>query len=67
MIIQPINFKTADEKNYREIVGAIKEECSQIDGLVNNAGILGEKKPLEQYSYSVWEMYLKSTSMQAFY
>ena len=33
--IQPINFKTADEKNYREIVGAIKEECSQIDGLVN--------------------------------
>ena len=51
VIIQPINFKTSDEKNYQEIVGAIKEEYSQIDGLVNNAGVLGEKKPLEQYSY----------------
>ena len=39
VIIQPINFKTADEKNYHEIVGAIKEEYSQIDGLVNNAGM----------------------------
>ena len=44
VIIQPIDYKTADEKNYREIVGAIKEEYSHIDGLVNNAGILGEKK-----------------------
>ena len=59
VIIQPINFKTADEKNYQEIVGAIKEEYSRIDGLVNNAGILGEKKPLEQYSYSVWRDVLK--------
>ena len=46
VIIQPINFKNADEKNYQKIVEAIKEEYSQIDGLVNNAGILGEKKPL---------------------
>ena len=54
-----MNFKTADEKKYQEIVGAIKEEYSRIDGLVNNAGILGEKKPLEQYSYSVWRDVLK--------
>ena len=47
--IQPIDFKTADEKNYLEI----------IDGLVNNAGILGEKKSLEQFSYSVWKHVLK--------
>ena len=59
VMIQPINFKNADEKNYQKIVGAIKEEYSQIDGLVNNAGILGEKKPLEQYSYSVWRDVLK--------
>ena len=57
--IQPIDFKTADEKNYLEIIEAIKKDYSQIDGLVNNAGILGEKKSLEQFSYSVWKHVLK--------
>ena len=59
VIIQPIDYKTADEKNFQKIILAIKEEYSQIDGLVNNAGILGEKKSLEQYSYSVWKDVLK--------
>jgi len=59
VIIQPIDYKTADEKNFQKIILAIREEYSQIDGLVNNAGILGEKKSLEQYSYSVWKDVLK--------
>ena len=59
VIIQPIDYRTADEKNFQKIILAIREEYSQIDGLVNNAGILGEKKSLEQYSYSVWKDVLK--------
>ena len=57
MTIQPIDFKTADEKNYHEIVGAIKEEYSQIDGLVNNAGILGEKNLLSNIATRSGKMY----------
>ena len=40
VIIQPINFKTADEKNYQKIVEAIKEEYFQIDGLFGPPGLL---------------------------
>ena len=59
VVIQPINFENSSEKDYEEIVLAIKEEYSIIDGLLNNAGILGEKKALEQYSYESWKNVLK--------
>ena len=59
IIIQPLDFENAKEKNYEEIVQAIKQERPQIDGLLNNAGVLGEKKPLEQYSYSTWKNVIK--------
>ena len=42
------------EKDYIDIVKAIKEEYSEINGLVNNAGILGEKKSIEQFDYKTW-------------
>ena len=59
VLIQPINFENSSEKDYEEIVLAIKEEYSIVDGLLNNAGILGEKKALEQYSYESWKNVLK--------
>ena len=52
--IQPIDFSSVKEKDYIDIVKAIKEEYSEINGLVNNAGILGEKKSIEQFDYKTW-------------
>jgi NAD(P)-dependent dehydrogenase (short-subunit alcohol dehydrogenase family) len=31
------------------------EELGQLDGLLNNAGILGDKTPLENYKIEVWK------------
>jgi NAD(P)-dependent dehydrogenase (short-subunit alcohol dehydrogenase family) len=59
IIIQPVDFEKAEEREFEEIVGAIKEEHSIIDGLLNNAGILGEKKSLEQYNFSTWTSVLQ--------
>ena len=59
VIIQPFNFKDSTEKDYQEIVNAINEEYPALDGLLNNAGVLGEKKPLEQYSYESWKNVLQ--------
>ena len=59
IIIQPMDFEKAEEREFEEIVGAIKEEHSIIDGLLNNAGILGEKKSLEQYNFSTWTSVLQ--------
>jgi len=59
VIIQPLDMEKAEEVDYEEIIRAIGDEYPKIDGLVNNAAILGEKKPLEQYSYISWKNVLK--------
>ena len=58
-IIQPLDLETAEEKDYEKIFRAIRDDYPKIDGLINNAGILGEKKSLEQYSYVSWKNVLK--------
>lgn len=55
IVIQAIDFAASEEKDYINIVEAINEEYPKIDGLVNNAGILGEKKSIEQYNYNTWK------------
>ena len=59
VIIQPLDLETAEEKDYEKIFRAISDDYPKIDGLLNNAGILGEKKSLEQYSYVSWKNVLK--------
>ena len=59
VFIHSIDFEKAEEKDYENIVNAMREKFEKIDGLVNNAGILGEKKALEQYNYSIWQNVLK--------
>ena len=59
VIIHPLDFEIAQESDYEVILQAIKSEFPKIDGLLNNAGILGEKKPLEQFNYSTWSRVLK--------
>ena len=59
VIIQPFNFEGSSEEDYQDIVYAIKEEYPMLDGLLNNAAVLGEKKPLEQYSYESWKNVLQ--------
>ena len=59
VLIQAIDFESAEEKDYENLVKAAKEKFGKIDGLVNNAGILGQKKSLEQYDYKIWKNVLK--------
>ena len=59
VIIQPLDLETAEEKDYEKIFRAIRDDYPKIDGLINNAGILGENKSLEQYSYVSWKNVLK--------
>ena len=54
-LIHSMDFENAEEEQYQQIKDAIKDKFNNLDGLINNAGILGEKKSLEQYNYSVWK------------
>ena len=54
-LIHSMDFENAEEEEYQQIKIGIKDRFERLDGLINNAGILGEKKSLEQYNYSVWK------------
>ena len=65
-LIHPMDFEDAEEEQYLKIKKAIKDRFENLDGLINNAGILGEKKPLEQYQYSIWKKVLNVNLDSAF-
>ena len=57
-LIHPMDFESAQEEEYLKVKEAILDKFDKLDGLINNAGVLGEKKPLEQYQYSIWKLSL---------
>ena len=65
-LIHPMNFESAQEEEYLGVKEAIQDKFGKLDGLINNAGILGEKKPLGQYQYSIWKKVLNVNLDSAF-
>jgi NAD(P)-dependent dehydrogenase (short-subunit alcohol dehydrogenase family) len=50
-----LDLATATEENYRHLAGGLAEEFQRLDGLLHNAGVLGERRPIESASYAVWQ------------
>ena len=65
-LIHPMNFESAEEKEYLKVKEAVEDQFDKLDGLINNAGVLGEKKPLGQYEYSIWKKVLNVNLDSAF-
>ena len=53
-LIHTIDFEYSEIEDYIDIYKAIHSEYGRLDGLLNNASILGEKKSISQYSFSTW-------------
>ncbi|MEM6605551.1 MAG: YciK family oxidoreductase [Pseudomonadota bacterium] len=51
----PFDLARVDEDAYRELASLLASQCPQLDGLLLNAGTLGDRKPLSQYSWSQWQ------------
>ena len=65
-LIHPMDFESAQEEEYLKVKEAILDKFDKLDGLINNAGVLGEKKSLEQYQYSIWKKVLNVNLDSAF-
>lgn len=52
--IVPVNLEGASVDDYAEIANLIRERYGRLDGLVLNAGILGEMSPLASYDPISW-------------
>ncbi len=62
----PVDLATADGDAYRSLADSIAKELGQLDGLVHNAGILGEKLSIEQYDPVMWQRVMHVNVTAAF-
>ena len=54
-IICPIDIEGATSDDFQQFNADIESQFGRLDGLVNNAGILGQRTPLNHYKTNVWE------------
>jgi NAD(P)-dependent dehydrogenase (short-subunit alcohol dehydrogenase family) len=54
-LLHVMDLEQSTESNFQEINNVIEKEFGKLDGLLNNAGILGDKTPLENYKIDVWK------------
>ncbi len=52
--IVPLDFEKAGPAEFDQLVSAIDQEFGRLDGLLHNAGILGERAPIEHYDVTKW-------------
>jgi len=53
--IAVLDLATADSDAYSSLVNSIEQEFGRLDGLVHNAGILGQRLSIEQYEVADWQ------------
>ena len=54
-LLHIMDLEKSNENDFQEINTVIEKEFGKLDGLLNNAGILGDKTPLENYKIDVWK------------
>jgi len=52
--IFPLDLKTISEVQCEELAEALEKEFGVLDGLLHNASILGERRPIESATYASW-------------
>jgi NAD(P)-dependent dehydrogenase (short-subunit alcohol dehydrogenase family) len=53
--IAVLDLETADSDAYASLVDGVEKEFGRLDGLVHNAGILGQRLSIEQYDVADWQ------------
>lgn len=56
--IFPLDLARAGGEDYDRLSGAIEEQWGRLDGLVQNAGILGSRTPIEHHDVAEWQRVL---------
>ena len=64
--IAVLDFATAGSEAYTSLADSLVEEFGRLDGLVNNASILGERYSIEQYDVAMWQQVMHVNVTAAF-
>lgn len=57
--IIPLNLETATASDYTQLANTLEEEFGRLDGLLLNAAILGDMRPLEYFPADVFKKVMK--------
>jgi len=57
--IVPLDMKGATKQHHRDLAATIENEFGRLDGLLNNASIIGSLGPLEHFCVSTFENIMK--------
>ena len=57
--IYPIDLEGATKQDYKQLAISCDQQFGRLDGLLLNAGILGQRTPLSSYRQDVWDKVLK--------
>ncbi len=62
--IVPMNFEGVAIKDYEELAMTLEDNFGKLDGLLHNAGILGDRSPVELYDPELWNrvMHVNATA-----
>lgn len=53
--IFPMDLASAGEEQCRELAAALEENFGHLDGLLHNASVLGERRPIESATCNAWQ------------
>ena len=62
-----MDFEFSRNEDYSNMHDALQLNYGHLDGLVNNAAILGEKKSISQYSFNTWQKVIRINLDSVFY
>jgi len=65
-VIFPLCLAKAEEHDYQTMADAIDEQFGKLDGLLHNAGILGQRTSIGSYQQAVWEEVMQVNVNAAF-
>ena len=52
--IVPLDFEKAGPEEYEKLAAALEQEFGRLDALLHNAGMLGERAPIEHHDVPKW-------------
>lgn len=53
--IYPMDLRGAAYKDHDDLAAVLNKEYGRLDGLLHNAGLLGERAPIEHHEVQVWQ------------
>jgi NAD(P)-dependent dehydrogenase (short-subunit alcohol dehydrogenase family) len=56
--VAQLDFERAQGDQYQQLTSEIESRYGRLDGLLHNAGILGDRSPIEDYDIGLWQRVL---------